>query len=74
MIIISGALTGIVLGIILTLIQQYIGVIKMPGNFVVEYYPVILKFGDILLTFAGITLIGLIITLIPTRKTLSKIL
>lgn len=74
LIIVLGAITGIILGIILALIQQYVGIIKMPGNFVVEYYPIILKFGDIILTFAGITIIGLIITLIPTKKTLSKIL
>ena len=74
MIIMSGALIGIVIGIILCLIQQYIGVIRMPGNFVVEYYPVVIKPGDILLTLGGIALIGLIITALPTRKTLSRIL
>ena len=74
MIIMSGALIGIVIGIILCLIQQYIGVIRMPGNFVVEYYPVVIKPGDILLTLGGIALIGLIITALPTRRTLSRIL
>ena len=74
MIIMSGALIGIVIGIGLCLIQQYIGVIRMPGNFVVEYYPVVIKPGDILLTLGGIALIGLIITALPTRRTLSRIL
>lgn len=74
MIIIFGAIIGIALGVILALIQQYAGVIEMPGNFVVKYYPVVIKIGDILLTFAGIALVGIFITFLPTRKTLSKIL
>ena len=74
MIILLGAISGLAVGVILCLIQQHIGVIRMPGNFVVEYYPVVIKPGDILLTLASISLIGLIITALPTRKTLSRIL
>lgn len=74
LIIMSGALAGLALGILLCLIQQYVGVIQMPGNFVVQYYPVVIKLTDILITLAGIALIGFIITAIPTRRTLSKIL
>lgn len=74
MIILLGAVTGLIIGIILCLIQQYVGVIRMPGNFVVEYYPVVIKPGDILMTLGSIALIGLVITALPTRKTLSRIL
>lgn len=74
MIILFGAIAGLLSGIVLCLVQQYVGVIRMPGNFVVEYYPVVIRFGDIVITLAGIALIGLFITAIPTRKTLSKIL
>lgn len=74
MIILLGAITGLIIGIILCLIQQYVGVIRMPGNFVVEYYPVVIKPGDILMTLGSIALIGLVITALPTRKTLSRIL
>lgn len=74
MIILLGAISGLALGIILCLIQQHVGIIRMPGNFVVEYYPVVIKPGDILITLAGIALIGLFITALPTRKTLSRIL
>ena len=74
MIIMLGALAGIVLGIVLCLIQQHVGVIRMPGSFVVEYYPVVIKVQDILATLAGIAFIGLLITSIPTRQTLSKVL
>ncbi len=74
LIILLGALVGIAVGIGLCLIQQHFGVIRMPGNFVVKHYPVVIRTGDILLTLGGIALIGLLITALPTRKTLSKIL
>ena len=73
-IILLGAVIGLAVGIILCLIQQHVGVIRMPGSFVVEYYPVVIKPGDILLTLGGIALIGLLITALPTRRTLSRIL
>ncbi len=74
LIILLGALVGIAVGIGLCLIQQHFGIIRMPGNFVVKHYPVVIRTGDILLTLGGIALIGLLITALPTRKTLSKIL
>lgn len=74
MIILSGAVSGLITGIILCMVQQYIGVIRMPGNFVVEYYPVVIRFWDVVITLAGIAMIGLFITAIPTRKTLSRLL
>ncbi|HIZ85378.1 MAG TPA: FtsX-like permease family protein [Candidatus Coprenecus stercoravium] len=74
MIIMLGAVIGIAVGIGLCLIQQYVGVIRMPGSFVVKYYPVVIKPLDILITLAGIALIGLVITALPTRRTLSRIL
>ena len=43
MIVLLGAVVGLAVGIILCLIQQHVGVIRMPGNFVVEYYPVVIK-------------------------------
>lgn len=74
MIVLLGAVVGLLVGIGLCLIQQYVGVIRMPGNFVVDYYPVVIRPLDILITLAGIALIGLFITALPTRRTLSRIL
>ncbi len=74
LIIMLGAVTGIAIGIGLCLLQQYSGIISMPGHFVVQAYPVVIRLSDILITFLGIALIGLTITAIPTRKTLEKIL
>ena len=59
-----GLLAGIVLGIALALLQQYFGLVKMPGNFLVSAYPVVLKFSDVLLTAAGVALTGLVIAFV----------
>ena len=39
----------------------------MPGNFVVDAYPVVVQAADILLIIAGVALIGWLISLL-TRK------
>ena len=65
MISLLGMAVGVVLGVGLALLQQHFGLIKMPGNFVVDAYPVVLRLGDVLLSAAGVALIGLIVALAP---------
>ena len=65
MISLTGLAGGLVAGIGFSLLQQYFGFIKMPGHFVVQAYPVILSPWDILLTAAGVTVIGYLIALLP---------
>ena len=64
----SGLAAGLVLGIGFSLFQQHFGFIKMPGHFVVQAYPVILSWSDILITAAGVAVIGYLIALIPTAS------
>ena len=40
MISLLGIVAGIALGLLICLLQQKVGLVKMPGNFIVEYYPV----------------------------------
>ena len=61
MISLTGLAAGLVAGIGFALIQQHFGLIKMPGQFLVQAYPVILSWQDIVLTAAGVSLIGLFI-------------
>ena len=68
MISLIGMAAGLVIGITIALIQQHFGIIKMPGNFIVEAYPVILSIKDILLTTAGISIIGYLIALFPAMR------
>jgi ABC-type lipoprotein release transport system permease subunit len=63
-----GLVAGLTIGILFALLQQKFGFIKMPGNFLVSAYPVILQWNDILFTILGVALIGYLIALLPVRK------
>ena len=61
----SGLGIGLATGVVFALLQQQFGFIRMPGNFVIQDYPVILSWTDILITAAGVTVIGYIIAAAP---------
>ncbi|MBQ8856234.1 MAG: FtsX-like permease family protein [Bacteroidales bacterium] len=65
MISLAGIAAGVVAGTVLALIQQHFGIIKMPGQFVVQAYPVILSWSDIAITAAAVAAIGYLIALLP---------
>ena len=64
----AGLAAGLILGLAAVFIQQRYGIIKMPGSFLIEAYPVILKPLDVILSVAGVALIGYLIALIPAGK------
>ena len=68
MISLSGLAAGLVAGIGFSLLQQWLGFIKMPGHFVVQAYPVILSWSDVLLTTIGVAVVGYLIALIPAHS------
>ena len=57
---VAGGIIGLLLGIVLVLLQQHFGFVKfgVGGNYVVDAYPVLLKFKDVLLIFATILAVG----------------
>ncbi len=63
-----GLAAGLLIGIAFALIQQRFGIIRMPGGFMTNAYPVILQLSDILITALGVTIVGYIIAWIPSRK------
>ena len=63
-----GLAAGLVIGVVFALLQQQFGFIKMPGNFLVNAYPVIVQWSDILLTIAGVALIGYLIAIMPVKR------
>lgn len=67
-----GLAVGLVLGIGITLLQQHFGIIKMPGSYLVDAYPVVLKFTDILVTAASVALVGYLIALIARPRSSSR--
>ena len=68
MISLLGLAIGLVIGVAFALLQQKFGFIKMPGNYVVTSYPIVLKLTDILWTVAGVAGVGYLIALLPTLK------
>ena len=64
-----GIAVGIVLGLLVCWAQQRFGLVKMPGNFVVDAYPVVVQASDILIIIAGVALIGWLISLLTRRLT-----
>ena len=61
-----GLVIGLVIGIAFVLLQQKFGLIRMPGNYIINAYPVILKATDILWTVIGVAGVGYLIALLPT--------
>lgn len=60
----SGLAAGLLTGVGAALVQQHFGVVKMPRGFMISAYPCVLEFGDVLLTAAGVALIGFLISLL----------
>ena len=53
-----GVAIGTAIGLLVCFLQQQFGFVKMPGNFVVDAYPVVVRWTDILITVASVSLIG----------------
>lgn len=55
--------SGLIAGVLLALVQQHFGIVKLPGSYLISAYPVILKFSDVLWTCAAVALIGFAVSL-----------
>ncbi len=73
MISLLGLAAGLVLGIGFSLLQQRFGFIKMPGNFIVEAYPVILSAKDVAVTAVSVAAVGLFIACLPVLGHYGKV-
>lgn len=67
-----GTIAGLVIGLILCLIQEYFGIIKLgngsdDGTFFIQAYPVYVQWTDILIILSTTLIAGLFIAWIPTR-------
>jgi lipoprotein-releasing system permease protein len=66
-----GAFSGLGLGLLLCLLQQHFGFIKLNdggGSFVVDAYPVSIRISDVVLTFFTVVIISSLASLYPARK------
>ncbi len=69
MISLLGIAVGVGIGLLVCLLQQHYGFVKMPGNFVVDAYPVVVQPLDIVLVVGGVAFIGWLISLLTRRIT-----
>ncbi|MCI2081949.1 MAG: ABC transporter permease [Bacteroidales bacterium] len=65
MISLLGIAVGVLLGLLICFLQQRFGIVKMPGNFIIEAYPVEVRWTDVAIVVAGVGLIGYLIARIP---------
>jgi lipoprotein-releasing system permease protein len=59
---------GIVIALILYVLQKVVGIITFPEGFVVEAYPIEMRFTDLLIVCLTVLLIGVIASLLPARR------
>lgn len=72
-----GAIIGIVVGVILCLIQEQFGVIKLGrdgGNFIIDAYPVAVHWLDILVVFVTVILVGFLSVWYPVHALSKRLL
>ena len=67
-----GCAIGIAIGLTFCLLQQQLGIIRMPAEMVVEYYPVDIELIDTLLVAGVILCTGLLVTYISVKATLNR--
>ena len=60
-----GGAIGLCIGVVVTLLQQHFGFVKMPnGNFLIENYPVELQGGDLVMIFVMFVAVALAVSLV----------
>lgn len=65
-----GALLGIIIGIVLCIVQQHFGIIKLgeaAGSFIIDAYPVRVQLSDIVLVFITVMTIGFVAAWYPVH-------
>lgn len=65
-----GAISGLVIGLIICLIQEHFGLLKL-GNgtdYIISAYPVVVQWIDVLLVAIIVILLGYLAALIPSKK------
>lgn len=67
MISIVGATIGIVLGSALSLIQEKMGIVKLGTGFIVDKYPAVTQFSDVIIVFITVLVLGFFTAWYPAK-------
>lgn len=62
-----GAGAGVIIGTIISLLQEKVGFIKLGAGFIVENYPAVTQLSDVLLVFLTVLLIGFFAAWYPVK-------
>lgn len=65
---VTGVIAGIVVGLILCYIQQRFGIITLASNYIVSYYPVDVRGGDLVVIAATVCLLGFAASVYPALE------
>lgn len=63
-----GMVIGVAIGLAAILIQQKFGIVRMSGNFIIDAYPVVLRWGDVILSALTVSVIGYLVALVPSSR------
>jgi ABC-type lipoprotein release transport system permease subunit len=66
-----GIIGGIVVGLILCLLQQHFGWLRLsdtPGAYIIDAYPVRVLFSDVIIVFVVVSIIAMLTVLYPVRN------
>lgn len=72
-----GITVGIVSGLVLCLLQQYFGLLRLsdtPGAYIIDAYPVIVNIWDVVITFLVVSIIALLTVLYPINNLKKKLI
>jgi len=72
----TGAIAGLVAGLVICYIQIYFGILKLgqsPGAFIIDAYPVKVEFSDIVFIFLTVCIISFLIVLYPVNNLRKKL-
>ncbi len=66
----TGCVIGLLLGMIICIVQEKFGIVKIGGveSFTVDHYPVKLKLSDVFVVFATVLFLGWLTSLYPAKK------
>jgi ABC-type lipoprotein release transport system permease subunit len=62
-----GAVFGIFFGTIISLVQQHFGFLKLGKGYIVDAYPVVTSFNDVMLVFITVLIMGMFAALYPVK-------
>ena len=63
----TGALSGLILGVIVCLLQEHVGLLRLEGG-IVEYYPVSVNPSELIYILLTVIIIGFLTSWYPVRN------